>query len=146
MVDFLTLDTDTLRHMQKQLTLKYEEFKQQNLKLNMSRGKPCPEQLDLSAGLLEGLNRNYLAADGTDCRNYGGLEGLPEARRLLPSYWKSNRMRLLSTATQFGVDARSDRPGLTFRRGWAKRTPGQQPIKFLCPSRVMTGILPSASF
>ncbi|NLW59942.1 MAG: aminotransferase class I/II-fold pyridoxal phosphate-dependent enzyme [Firmicutes bacterium] len=135
MVDFLTLDTDTLRHMQKQLTLKYEEFKQQNLKLNMSRGKPCPEQLDLSAGLLEGLNRNYLAADGTDCRNYGGLEGLPEARRLFAELLEVQPDEiivhgnsslalmhdLIARALLFGVDGQN--------APW-----GQQPIKFLCPS------------
>ena len=48
----------------------------------MTRGKPCPEQLDLSLGLLDCLGRDYKAADGTDCRNYGVLEGLPEARAL----------------------------------------------------------------
>ena len=135
MVDFLTLDTDTLRHMQKQLTLKYENFKQKKLKLNMSRGKPCSEQLDLSSGLLESLNRNYQAEDGTDCRNYGGLGGLPEARRLFAELLEVQPDEiivhgnsslalmhdLITRALIFGVDGQE--------APW-----GQQPIKFLCPS------------
>ncbi|HHW12325.1 MAG TPA: aminotransferase class I/II-fold pyridoxal phosphate-dependent enzyme [Firmicutes bacterium] len=135
MVDFMTLNNDTLRHIQKQLTLKYEEFKRKNLKLNMSRGKPCPEQLDLSAGLLEGLNGNYWAEDGTDCRNYGGLEGLPEARRLFAELLEVQPEEiivhgnsslalmhdLVARALFFGVDGQ--------HAPW-----GQQPVKFLCPS------------
>ena len=65
------------------LTNHYERFQQQNLKLNMARGIPCPEQLDLSAELLGCLHdTDYTAADGTDCRNYGVLDGIPEARKL----------------------------------------------------------------
>ncbi|NLC53455.1 MAG: aminotransferase class I/II-fold pyridoxal phosphate-dependent enzyme [Firmicutes bacterium] len=135
MVDFQTLDTETLRHMQQQLTLKYENFKRKNLKLNMSRGKPCPEQLDLSSGLLEGLNRSYHAEDGTDCRNYGGVEGLPEARRLFAEllgvqpdeiivHGNSSLALmhdLIARALFFGVDGQE--------APWRL-----QPIKFLCPS------------
>jgi DNA-binding transcriptional MocR family regulator len=61
----------------------YDAFKSRRLDLNLTRGKPSSEQLDLSAALLAlpGTG-DYQAADGTDCRNYGGLQGLPEARRL----------------------------------------------------------------
>lgn len=59
----------------------YDAFKQRGLKLDMSRGKPAPEQLDLSNALLGALP-GYAAADGTDCRNYGVGVGLPEARAL----------------------------------------------------------------
>jgi DNA-binding transcriptional MocR family regulator len=61
---------------------RFEELKKQNLKLDMTRGKPCPQQLDLSMEMLTAAPGNYKAADGTDCRNYGGLDGLPEAKRL----------------------------------------------------------------
>ena len=63
----------------------YDAFKQRGLKLDMSRGKPAPEQLDLSNALLDALP-GYFAADGTDCRNYGGGIGLPEARDVLPRH------------------------------------------------------------
>ena len=59
----------------------YDAFKQRGLKLDMSRGKPAPEQLDLSNTLLDALP-GFAAADGTDARNYGLGVGLPEARAL----------------------------------------------------------------
>lgn len=65
------------------LRASYEAFKAKGLKLDLTRGKPSAAQLDLSSELL-GLPGagNFKAEDGTDCRNYGGLQGLPEARRL----------------------------------------------------------------
>ena len=62
----------------------FAALKQRGLKLDMSRGKPAPEQLALSAGLLGALE-DARAADGTDARNYGGVLGLPEARALFGS-------------------------------------------------------------
>ena len=62
----------------------YDAFKQRGLKLDMSRGKPAPEQLDLSNDLLAALP-GFSAADGTDSRNYGLGVGLPEARALFGS-------------------------------------------------------------
>ncbi|MES2127153.1 MAG: aminotransferase class I/II-fold pyridoxal phosphate-dependent enzyme [Pseudomonadota bacterium] len=62
----------------------YDTFKQRGLKLDMSRGKPAPEQLDLSNALLDALP-GYSAKDGTDTRNYGIGIGLPEARALFGS-------------------------------------------------------------
>lgn len=67
----------------KRLEPQLQAFATQKLKLNMTRGKPCAEQLDLSAGLIDCLAQDdYLSEDGTDCRNYGGLDGLIETRRL----------------------------------------------------------------
>jgi len=62
---------------------KYDYYKTLGLKLDMSRGKPGADQLDLSNGLLSALSpEDYLAEDGTDCRNYGGIDGIPEMKRL----------------------------------------------------------------
>lgn len=62
----------------------YDAFKAKGLKLDMSRGKPCREQLDLSDGMyVDSLVLK--AADGTDCRNYGTVDGIPEARALFAS-------------------------------------------------------------
>ncbi|QDQ28088.1 aminotransferase class I/II-fold pyridoxal phosphate-dependent enzyme [Chitinimonas arctica] len=66
---------------QAEVAAQYQAFKELGLKLDMSRGKPAPEQLDLSAGLLAELG-DFKAQDGTDTRNYGGAVGLPEARAL----------------------------------------------------------------
>jgi aspartate/methionine/tyrosine aminotransferase len=59
-----------------------ELTKGNNIKLDLTRGKPAPDQLDLAAPMDDILGGDYQAADGTDVRNYGGLRGLPEAREL----------------------------------------------------------------
>jgi DNA-binding transcriptional MocR family regulator len=61
----------------------YDAFKRKGLKLDLTRGKPSPSQLDLSTELLSlPVSADYLAEGAIDCRNYGGLQGLAEARRL----------------------------------------------------------------
>jgi hypothetical protein len=63
--------------------LNYERFRQLQMRLDLSRGKPAPEQLDLSQALLDNAAQvGFRARDGFDCRNYGLLPGLPEAREL----------------------------------------------------------------
>ena len=56
-----------------------------NLKLNMARGKPSPEQLELSMDMLNSSlsASDWISEDGTDVRNYGGLDGIPECKKLL---------------------------------------------------------------
>jgi DNA-binding transcriptional MocR family regulator len=62
---------------------RYDAFKRKGLKLDLTRGKPSPSQLDLSTELLSlPVSADYLAEGAIDCRNYGGLQGLVEARRL----------------------------------------------------------------
>ena len=61
----------------------YTAFKERGLSLDITRGKPSVEQLDLSADLLTNVtNETATAADGTDTRNYGGLKGLTELREI----------------------------------------------------------------
>ncbi|MFF7989275.1 aminotransferase class I/II-fold pyridoxal phosphate-dependent enzyme [Kitasatospora xanthocidica] len=59
----------------------YQELLERGLSLDLTRGKPSPRQLDLSQELLS-RPVGHTAADGTDCRNYGGLQGLPELREI----------------------------------------------------------------
>ncbi|MBR3258770.1 MAG: aminotransferase, partial [Eggerthellaceae bacterium] len=63
----------------------FEGWKAKGLALNMARGKPSAQQLELSMPMLDVLasGADYVAEDGTDVRNYGGLAGIPEARALL---------------------------------------------------------------
>ncbi len=63
------------------LETQYQGFIDRHLDLDLTRGKPCPEQLDLSNELLS-LSLAVTDEKGTDIRNYGGLRGLAEARRL----------------------------------------------------------------
>src|SRR4051794_34629667 len=58
----------------------YGRFRIRGLTLDMTRGKPSPEQLDLSSALLELPGQDHLTEAGEDARNYGGLQGMPEAR------------------------------------------------------------------
>lgn len=83
MSDVRTLSTTELRAFHDEARQQYDAFKAKGLSLNLGRGKPSAEQLNLSNALL-GLpgDNNFTAADGTDCRNYGGLQGLPELRAI----------------------------------------------------------------
>ena len=66
-----------------QLEQRYNAFKAQGLKLDMTRGKPSPEQLDLASTLTVALGEtDYKGSDGSDGRNYGGLDGLPEMKAI----------------------------------------------------------------
>ena len=111
----------------------YDNFKQRGLKLDMSRGKPAPEQLDLSNALLDALP-GFAAADGFDARNYGLGSGLPEARALFGQL-------LAVPAAQVVVDSSASLSlmhdvivyallnGVPGGQPWVS----QQPVSFLCP-------------
>lgn len=78
-MDYFKLDKNGLQAEQQRLAAEYEKYKGMGLKLDMSRGKPAPEQLDLSLGML--TVDAYKDDTGVDARNYGQPEGIPEARR-----------------------------------------------------------------
>ncbi|MDX1514270.1 MAG: aminotransferase class I/II-fold pyridoxal phosphate-dependent enzyme [Gammaproteobacteria bacterium] len=73
---------DELVALEKEVSARYDEHKRAGLALDLTRGKPGIAQLDLSSGLDETLDGDFAAADGTDVRGYGGLEGIAEARAL----------------------------------------------------------------
>ncbi|MBL4682575.1 MAG: aminotransferase, partial [Pseudomonadales bacterium] len=77
-----SLSTDQLEALRSKLRSQYDKFRSQNLNLDLTRGKPASEQLDLANALDGILAGFYLLQDGTDVRNYGGLLGIPEARKL----------------------------------------------------------------
>jgi len=69
------------------LNERIEDFRKQKLSLNMTRGKPGPEQLDICNGMLTVVDENnYHTPSGLDVRNYGGLDGFPEAKRLFADF------------------------------------------------------------
>jgi DNA-binding transcriptional MocR family regulator len=69
------------------LTERIEEFRKQKLSLDMTRGKPGPDQLDICNGMLTIVDENnYHTPSGLDVRNYGGLDGFPEAKRLFADF------------------------------------------------------------
>ena len=88
MNNLLSLNKDELQSEQALLREQLEEWKKKGLKLNMARGKPSSEQLDLSMPLLDELNSgsNSISEDGVDCRNYGDIYGIPEAIRFFAEF------------------------------------------------------------
>lgn len=82
---YADMTRNELEAMQRQLREEYGKVKAKGLSLNMARGKPGSDQLDLSTPLLTAVASpaDCFAEDGTDCRNYGVLEGIAEARRLM---------------------------------------------------------------
>ncbi len=115
----------------------YNRCKQQNLKLNLSRGKPSKMQLDISKDILTALSDDAECFDGAiDARNYGELAGLPCARR----YWaeildcKPEQTFVGGSASlnlMFDVIARAYSHGLLHSpRPWCR----EETVKFLCPS------------
>jgi len=75
------LSQDALLARERELTATYQRFRDAGLALDLTRGKPSPEQLTLSDGL-DAIEGGLVTDDGTDTRNYGGIDGLPEARVL----------------------------------------------------------------
>ena len=116
-----------------QVETQYQAFKQKGLKLDMSRGKPSPEQLDLSNALL-GAMESFHAADGTDTRNYGGALGLPEARALFGELLELPASQVVvdgskSLSIMHDVIAFHLLYGATGHPRWVS----QEPVSFLCP-------------
>jgi aspartate/methionine/tyrosine aminotransferase len=77
-----SLTRDELASLERELSAEHARLKAVDLKLDLTRGKPSPEQLALSNNLDTVLNGQYVLDDGTDVRNYGGLTGIREARCL----------------------------------------------------------------
>jgi DNA-binding transcriptional MocR family regulator len=86
MTNLAQLSPEDVAAVNQQLQAQYDAFKARGLKLDLTRGKPSPAQLDLSNGLLSlPGGEDYVAEGAVDCRNYGGLQGLVEVRRLFSS-------------------------------------------------------------
>ncbi|MBW2060528.1 MAG: aminotransferase class I/II-fold pyridoxal phosphate-dependent enzyme [Deltaproteobacteria bacterium] len=87
MSNFNNLSSQELQEYKTKLMKRYHEFQLKNLTIDMTRGKPCPEQLDLSMDMLTCINaQDFQSEDGVDCRNYGGLDGILEAKKLFSTY------------------------------------------------------------
>ncbi len=136
MADYRSMNMAALSAEFSKVRADYEKIKASGLSLDMTRGKPGFDQLDLSEGLLDcvGGDKGYIAMKGTDCRNYGGLDGLDELKELfgkvLGINWEnvicggnSSLNMMFDTITQGMVSGFGEGPWLT-----------QGPIKFICPA------------
>ena len=114
----------------------YTELKKMDLSLDLTRGKPCAEQLALADGLDGILQGNYLTPGGIDTRNYGGLEGIPEARELFGGLLGLNPAETLvggnsSLTMMFQCIEFALTEGLD---GAESAWGNNDQVKFLCPS------------
>jgi len=115
-----------------ELEANYDEIKSKGLNLDMSRGKPSPEQLDLSNELLK--IDIFTAKDGMDCRNYGGLTGITEARQLFAEMLDVPAENVMvagnsSLNMMYDMLSRSVTHGVMGKTPWCKLNK----VKFLCP-------------
>jgi DNA-binding transcriptional MocR family regulator len=134
MVKFTEMDSKTLYECREGLLKRYEDFKNQKLKYDMSRGKPGHEQLDLSMGMLE--ITDYKSSEGMDCRNYGCLDGIAEAKQLFAELIEANTDEVIiggNSALNMIYDTISR--AMTFGVLGSEIPWGKLPkVKFICPS------------
>lgn len=114
----------------------YQEYQGKGLKLDMSRGKPSSEQLDLGMDLLNAIDAKSLmeAENGLDTRNYGGMDGIPEAKRLMAEMMEVRPEQVIvcgnsSLNTMYDMVARGMLLGYLGQTPWCKL----DSVKFLCP-------------
>ena len=127
---------EELLALRKELKAKYHDFQGRDLRLDMSRGKPSVDQLDLSMGLMDVLSSNddLTCEDGTDCRNYGGLTGIDEAKELLGDMMEVNPSTIIiygnsSLNVMYDTISRAMTHGIMGNTPWCKL----DKVKFLCP-------------
>ena len=123
--------------MNNKLIEQYNYYKSLNLSLNMARGKPCKEQLDLSMPMMDILNSNTNldCEDGIDCRNYGVLGGIEECKRLLAEISEVDSKNIIifgnsSLHIMFECVSQSYSHGVMGSTPWCKL---DRPVKWLCP-------------
>lgn len=115
---------------------RYDFFKGKSLKLDMSRGKPSEEQLEISTAMLDILKNtsNCKTENGVDCRNYGLLDGIPEMKRLLAELMQVDVSQVIvggnsSLNMMFDTFTALMTHGIDGMVPWSK----QGKVKFLCP-------------
>lgn len=131
------LSKEELLALKEELTKKYEDVKAKGLSLDMSRGKPGVDQLELSMPMLNLVNENsdMKCESGVDCRNYGVLEGIPEAKHLMSEMIGTDPEHVIvfgnsSLNVMFDTIARCMLRGVLGSTPWSKL----DHVKFLCPS------------
>lgn len=130
------MSKEELRSLKCELEQQYADVKAQGLALDMSRGKPGEEQLNLSMDMMKVLaDTNDLRCEtGVDCRNYGVIDGIPEAKRLLGEMSEVDPEHIIiygnsSLNVMFDSIARSMTHGVMGNTPWCKL----DKVKFLCP-------------
>ena len=130
------MSKEELLTLKESLNNEYAEAKAKGLSLDMSRGKPSAKQLDVSLGILDTINSSSVlkSEDGTDCRNYGVLDGIPEAKKLMADMMNTTPDHVIvygnaSLNIMYDQISRAYTHGILGNTPWCKL----DKIKFLCP-------------
>lgn len=130
------LSKEELRALQTKLQAEYEQLKELNMKLDMSRGKPAADQLDLSVGMLDVLTSEsvFKGEDKVDLRNYGAFDGIKEAKELFAELMECPVDHVMvfgnsSLNIMYDLVSRAMIHGIGGNTPWCR----QEKVKFLCP-------------
>ena len=130
------MDKTALAEQKEQWEEKYNSFKAKGLSLNMARGKPAPEQLDLSMDMLDILNSksDLIGEDDIDYRNYGLLSGIPEAKKLFCKMIGVSQDQIVvcgnaSLNIMYDIISTAYAKGICGEKPWCR----YEKVKFLCP-------------
>lgn len=133
---YTEMSVEQLEQELKVLNKEYESVKAKGLKLDMSRGKPSPAQLDITNDMFDTLNSTSgcTSDSGIDCRNYGNMEGIPEARKLMADFMGVLPENVLvcgnaSLNIMYDCIVNSIALGVNGNTPWSRL----DKVKFLCP-------------
>ena len=136
MQKYSEMSKEQLQALKKELDQQYAEIKAQGLALDMSRGKPSVDQLNISMDMMDVLSSStdLRCETGVDCRNYGVMDGIPEAKRLLGEISEVDPEHIIiygnsSLNVMFDTVSRSMTHGVMGNTPWCKL----DKVKFLCP-------------
>ncbi|EGD54805.1 class I/II aminotransferase [Gordonia neofelifaecis NRRL B-59395] len=129
------MSVDQLRTTQDDLRKRYEILQAAGLKLDLTRGKPAPDQLDLSNEMLSLPGEVHTSPDGTDCRNYGGVTGLPGLREIFGELLGTGADRTIALGNA-SLQIMHDITVHALLSGTPDSAQpwSAEPIKFLCPA------------
>lgn len=136
MTSYQEMSKEELLQEKAALEAEYAKIKEMGLSLDMSRGKPAAEQLDLSMGILDTVDAKSVvkSENGTDLRNYGVLDGIPEAKKLIGDMVGAKPENVIvygnsSLNIMYDQIARAEIFGICGNTPWSKL----DKVKFLCP-------------
>lgn len=136
MTSYQEMGKEELLQEKAALEAEYAKIKEMGLSLDMSRGKPAAEQLDLSMGILDTVDAKSVvkSENGTDLRNYGVLDGIPEAKKLIGDMVGAKPENVIvygnsSLNIMYDQIARAEIFGICGNTPWSKL----DKVKFLCP-------------
>lgn len=135
MNEYAAMNRAQLQETQRELELRYKDFKARNLMLDITRGRPSAEQLDLSIKMLDCVNSGNLNDHGALYRNYGELAGLPQAREFFAEFMDVNPEEIIVGGNS-SLRMMYDMVQRGMYKGVEKELPPWKEypkVKFLCP-------------